>query len=276
MNNQNLENVEDNLSIAEVIDSIKKFWKGVALGGLIGGLLGIVAATIIPPKYQATANIQVGKVANVEIESPNVLIEKIKLPMYYSSNTFVECNVADLTEPGVALAKSLNPVVAKNAPIITISYKEKDITRAKKCLESVLVDIRDNQREISKPILDSKRNQLDNLRQKLVAAEEVIKSLTTNKRNFDFSDSKFSASSLLLATSLGKENEIKDLRTQINDMEITLAEPQTKEAYLVTQIYAPNVRVEPKRTLIVLLASIIGCVLVIGALFLKDKFSKNN
>lgn len=276
MNNQNFEDVEDNLSLTDVIDFSKKYWKVVAMGGLIGGLFGIAYSSIVPSKYQATANIQVGKVANVEIESSNVLVEKIKLPMYYSSNTYVECNVADLIEPGVALAKSLNPVVSKNAPIITISYKEKDITRAKKCLESVLSDIRENQREISKPILDSKRNQLENLRQKLVAAEDVIKSLTSNKRNFDFSDSKFSASTLLLATSLSKENEIKDLRTQIYEIEITLAEPQTKEAYLTTQIYAPNVRVEPKRTLIVLLASIMGCILALGAFFLKDKFSKNN
>ena len=276
MNNHNFENVEDNLSLAEVINLFKKYWKSIAVGGLIGGLLGSAVATIIPPKYQATANIQVGKVANVDIESPSVLVEKIKLPMYYSLNTYGECNVADLIEPGVALAKSLNPMVAKNAPIITISYKEKDISRAKKCLESVLGDIRENQREISKPILDSKRNQLDNLRQKLESAEDVIKTLASNKRNFDFSDSKFSASTLLLATSLNKDNEIKDLRTQINEMEIALAEPQTKEAFLIKQIYAPNVRVEPKKTLIVLLASIIGCILAMGLFFLKGKFPQSN
>ena len=276
MNNHNFEKVEDNLSLTELADFFKKYWKGIAIGGLIGGLLGIAVATFIPPKYQATAIIQVGKVANVDIESPSVLVEKIKFPMYYSSNTYDECNVADLIEPGSFLAKHLNPVVAKNAPIITISYTEKDITRAKKCLESVLGDIRVNQSEISKPILDSKRNQLDNLRQKLASAEDVIKSLASNKRNFDFSDSKFSASTLLLATTLNKENEIKDLRTQINDMEITLAEPQTKEAYLVTPIYAPNVIVEPKRTLIVILASIIGCILVMGVFFLKDKLPQRN
>jgi LPS O-antigen subunit length determinant protein (WzzB/FepE family) len=78
----------------------------------------------------------------------------------------------------------------------------------------------------------------------------------------------------LLATTLSKENEVKDLRTQINDLEIALAEPQTKETYLTTPINAPNIRVEPKRSLIALGSIVGGVFLAIGFLIVRRGWAK--
>jgi LPS O-antigen subunit length determinant protein (WzzB/FepE family) len=258
-------NENDELSLTEIIDFFRERWKLIILGGLVGAAIGISVALLLPSKYQATAYIQVAKVANTDVEAPNILLEKLKMSMYYSQKTFSECNVENTIEPGKAIANGLKPTLAKDAPIISISYKDKNIDDAKKCLESVLNDIRINQNEIAKPIFEQKKNQLSNLKQKLESAEQIIKLLPTKKPNFDFSDSKFSASTLLLATTLSKENEVKDLRAQINDLEIALTEPQTKETYLTTPINAPNIRVEPKRSLIT-----VG--LIIGSMFLVVMF----
>ena len=269
MNNQSIENMEDEISLTEIIDFFKESWKQLILGAVVGGAIGVGIALLLPSKYQATAYIQVAKVANADVEAPNILLEKLKMPLYYSQKTFSECNVENTTEPGKAIANGLKPTLAKGAPIISISYKEKNIDDAKKCLESVLNDIQTNQNEIAKPIFEQKKNQLLNLKQKLESAEQFTKLLSSKKPNFDFSDSKFSSSTLLLATTLSKENEVKDLRVQINDLETALAEPQTKEAYLTTPINAPNVRVEPKRSLIALGSVIGGVFLTIGYLILR-------
>ena len=263
MKDYNYEIANDEISLLEIVDFFKDSWKKILLGGVVGGTLGAGYALIAPSIYQATANIQVAKVANADVEVPATLVEKMKMPTYYSSNTFIECKAENSAEPGKAIANGLNPTLAKNAPIITIKYKEKSAEDAKKCLESVLADVRKNQDEIATPILQTKKNQLANLKQKLEAAEQILKALPSKKPNFDFSDPKFSASTLLLATTLSKENEVKDLRTQINDLEIALAEPQTKSASLTAPIYAPNLRVEPKRTLITLGSGIASGVLVI-------------
>lgn len=274
MNNQSIENMEDEISLTDIIDFFKESWKQLILGGVVGGAIGVSIALLSPSIYQATAYIQVAKVANADVEAPNILLEKLKMSMYYSQKTFSECNVENTTEPGKAIANGLKPTLAKGAPIISISYKDKNIDDAKKCLESVLNDIRTNQNEIAKPILEQKKNQLSNLKQKLESAEQITKLLSSKKPNFDFSDSKFSASTLLLATTLSKENEVKDLRTQINDLEIALAEPQTKETYLTTPINAPNIRVEPKRSLIALGSIIGGVFLAIGYLILRRGLAK--
>ena len=274
MNEQSYESGEDELSIAEIVDFFRESWKQIVLGGVVGGVIGVSVALLSPSIYQATAYIQVAKVANADVEAPIILLEKLKMSMYYSQKTFTECNVENTIEPGKAIANGLNPTLSKSAPIISISYKDKNIDNAKKCLESVLNDIRTNQSEIAKPIFDQKKNQLLNLKQKLESAEQITKLLSSKELNFDFSDSKFSASTLLLATTLSKENEVKDLRVQINGLETALAEPQTKEAYLTTPINAPNVRVEPKISLIVLGSVIGGVFLAIGFLIVRRGWAK--
>jgi uncharacterized protein involved in exopolysaccharide biosynthesis len=266
MNEHNYITAEDELSLTEVIDFFRESWKQILVSSIIGGTLGVGYALISPSKYLAAAHIQVAKVAGSDVEAPNVLVEKLKMPMYYSQDTFTVCNLTEEKEPGVSIANRLKPTLSRNAPIISITYKDKSTEDAKKCLEGVLNDIRSNQNILAKPILETRNNQLANLKQKLESAEKISKVLSIKNPSFDFSDSKFSASTLLLATTLNKENEIKDLRTQIRESEIALAEPQTKEAFLTTPIYAPSVRVEPKRTMIVLLFGIAGLVLAIAYL----------
>ena len=274
MNNQSVENIEDEISLIEIIDFFRENLKTIVLGGIVGGIIGVSAASIEPSFYQATASIQSAKVANSDVEAPNILLEKLKMPMYYSSETFINCGVDKLAEPGMAIVNGIKPTLAKNAPIITISYKDRNSDDAKKCLESVLNDVRNNQNQIAQPMLVQKNNQVSNLKQKLESAEKISKMLSTKNPNFDFSDSKFSAATLLLATTLSKLNEGQDLRTQINDLELALAEPQTKEAFLTTPIYAPNVRIEPKISLLALVSVIGGMVLVIGVLMVRRVWAK--
>ena len=276
MNNQSIENLEDEISLLDIVDFFRESWKQILVSGIVGGTLGVGYALISPSIYQATANIQVAKVAGSDVETPNVLVEKLKMPMYYTQSTFTACNVMDRSEPGDAIAKGIKPTLSKNTPIISITYKEKSTEDAKKCLEGVLSDIRTNQNILAKPILETKNNQLANLKQKLESAEKISKILSTKNPNFDFSDSQFSASTLLLVTTLNKENEVKDLRAKIGDLEIALAEPQTKEASLSTPIYAPSARVEPNRSRIVLLGGIVGGVLAIAYLLGRRVWLKAN
>lgn len=272
MSEQSFNSIQDDeISLKDIIDFLIDSWKKILLSGVLGGLLGLGYVVITPAKYQATANIQVAKVAGSEVEAPAMLVEKLKMPLYYSEKTYVACNVLDKIEPGELIAKTLKPSLVKNVPIITISYKEKSTEGAKNCLAGVLEDIRVNQGLLAKPIFQIKINQLVNLKLKLESAEKIMKVLPSKNATFDFSDSRFSASALLLATTLSKENEIKDLRTQINDLEIAMTDPQTKEAYLTTPIHAPNKKVSPKIS-IVLVASFFGG-LFLGLMFVMGQRS---
>ncbi len=257
--------LEDEISLKDILDFLIGSWKTIMLGGVIGGLLGLGYAVTTPANYQATANIEVGKVAGADVEAPAVLVEKLKIPTYYSQKTYVACNVRGAVEAGEVIAKTLKPTLSKTAPIITISYKEKSPENAKKCLESVLQDIRTNQGLLAKSIFEGKTNELLNLKLRLESAEKITKVLLNKNANLDFSDPKFSAYALLLATTLNKEKEILDLRNQIRNLENLLVEPQTKEAFFTTPIYAPEQKVSPK-TRNILIVNLFGG-LFLGLMF---------
>ena len=266
---------EEEISLIDIIDFFKDGWKFILATSLVTTLIGIGYTFIASPKYQATAVFQTAKVADKDVETPNVLIEKIKIPTYFSQKTFEECGLSEFSEPGTALSKRLNPTLSKTAPFITISYKSKSPEIAKKCLISVIADINTQQNEIAKPLLDTKKNQLNSLKEKLQQAENLTKSLAQKApKNFDFNDSKFSANSLLLATLLNKESEMSDLQNEVNNAEIALIEPQTRGTYLTTPIYMPNVPVEPKKVLIILGAVLAGLFLGIIALLIKKSWQK--
>jgi uncharacterized protein involved in exopolysaccharide biosynthesis len=261
--------LEDEISLKDIIDFLSESWKEIALSGIVGGLLATGYVFITPPQYQAVANIQVARVAGSDVEAPSTLVEKLKMPMYYSTESYSACNVMDTIEPGAVIAKNIKPTLSKTAPIISFSFKEDSPDSAKKCLESVLNDVRKSQNLLAKPILESKKNQLTNLKQKLDSAERIIKNLPNENSNFDFTDSKFSVFTLLLATSLSRENEIKDLLNQINDLEIALSEPVTRETFLTTPIYSPKQKVSPKRALILMGGLVTG--LFLGLFFMIGK-----
>jgi uncharacterized protein involved in exopolysaccharide biosynthesis len=258
MSTYNHESAEVELSPTEVIESFKESWKQLLVCIIIGFLLGVSYFLIAPYKYQATAFIQVAKVAGIDVETPISVVQKLKMPMYYSKNTLIACNFIESNNISINFATRLNPNIVKNSPIISITFVEKSTEDATKCLESVFNDIRINQKILSEPILKEKNNQLANIKKKLDSAENISKILSTNKPNFNFSDSNISASLLFFAISINNENEMQNLRREINELEIELKEPLTKEASLVTPIYAPSASVEPKISLIILLSGILG------------------
>ncbi len=240
---------EGEISLKDIVDFFIESWKTIVLTGLLGIIGSSAYLLVTPNQYEAVAHFQVAKVAGSDVESPALLLEKMKIPTFYTQKTFSACNSTEKIDPGVFIAKNLKPTLPKTVPIISITYKATSSEDAKSCLEGVLDDIRTSQNLLSKPILANKEIELLSMKQKLEESENYLKKLPNANFNFDFSDSKFSSSSLLLATTIMKQNEVKDLRLQIRQMEISLVDPQTKEAFLTTPIHTPQGKTSPRRAM---------------------------
>ena len=267
---------EDEISLANVLQFFKdgKYWI-ISLVGICT-LLGATYASLAPSKYEASASIEMATVAGKPIEDGPILVEKLKLPMYFSKNTFKACKIENvLPSPGAFLATQLNPVANKNAPIVTIRFKGGAADDARICLESVVAEVANKQNTLLTPILNTQQSQLQALQQKLEASEKLVTLLPVKDGKFVFDDAKFSGSALLLALLLTKESEIKELRNEINEMQISLSPPKTQGTTLVTPIYAPDVKVEPRRARIILISAIGGLILGVFLFALrKDSTSK--
>jgi hypothetical protein len=275
LNNKNIKPIEYEITLPEIIEFLKESWKQIVLGGVVGGAIGVSVALNKPQIYEATAAIHGGKVANTEVEPAAILYEKLQMPKYFTSETFISCEIDKSPEPGKLIANELNSRFSNSASIIYISYKSRNIVVAKKCLESVLNDIRKNQNNEFQYILKEKKIYLAALKQNLMSAKKNAKELLNFTKNLSTSDSQLSASALLFVTSINMSNEINVLQTQINSLEVSLLEPQTKEAFFLVPVYGPSI-LDQKKSLKVASSIIGGMVLVIGFLMARRGWAKIN
>jgi len=258
---------DDEISLADIFSFFAEQWKFILSLALFGAALGTGYSLLSKPRYQVSGQIQVGKVANVEVETPAMLMAKLAMPSYFSSETFQFCEVSGYADPGELLLKKVNAALNKTAPIVTITLKTTAPNLVNQCIESILKDIRNNQNENASAMLKVKKNQVQGLRQKLELAENLTDSLFKASHGkspqFDFGDQKFSAATLLFVKSSDMQKEVRELRTQINELEFLLEAPQTKEADLVAPIYVSSVPVGPSSPVIVLLGGLVGGVLAV-------------
>lgn len=234
--------------------SLSNIWRSVAFTLLIGVAYYFHNADI----YEATANIQMALVSGNAVESPTILLEKVKLPLYFSQATWNSCGANDETTPSNRIADKIKFTLNKTAPFINLTVRANSTQEAINCLNAAITEIRQKQAEIAIPILEQKKIQLKQLNEKLKFAEETSKIFSPIKFSESFPDSQFASRALVLSTTIANSREIKDLRGAIYDLQVSLLEPQTKPTYLTVPIYAPEVAVNKRPVLTLILFFALG------------------
>jgi LPS O-antigen subunit length determinant protein (WzzB/FepE family) len=193
-----------------------------------------------------------------DVESIAVLAEKMRLPTYYSQQSFTACDVADSTNPAQTLATALKPNVARNSAFVSVSFKSTNINTSIACLNAVLADVKQNQNESAERQIALATATINKEKEQLKIAEDFVSSVSQKTLTFNFKDTQFSASQLLFGMLQSKQNEITNLKSSIQRTELLLSEPQTKSASFTTPIYSPSQKVEPKRSLIAVISVLAG------------------
>jgi uncharacterized protein involved in exopolysaccharide biosynthesis len=310
---------DDEISLLDIYEFLKDGWATIAATTVLCGAIGVGIAFVIPEKFLASASIQSARVLGNDVESIALLVEKMRSPTYYSQQSFIACDVADKDNPPKTLADALNPKILKNDTLAFLSFKSTNNKTSIACLNAVLADVIKAQAIIKEPILQranegvrqtrqrlgtsrikneqelkQNKEQLQALKEKLKTAQQFVSRFENNAARFDFKDDQFSASSLLLATILSKQNEVKDLKVQINNLEMKVAtsltgredellrlekelndiernlvSPATVSASFATPIYSPSQKVEPKRSLIATISVLAGGFIGLMLLVLK-------
>lgn len=310
---------DDEISLLDIYEFLKEGWITIISATVLGGIVGIGAAFVLPERFLASGSIQPARVIGNDIESISVLSEKMRSPTFYTQKTLEICGVAEKTDPGQTLANALNPNVARNSAFVTVAFESESNNTSIACLNAVLEDVVHTHATLKKPVLEKAMNDLSQLKQrleiakikhaqelkqnqeqlqalkeKLKTARQFVDRFASNASRFDFRDEQFSASSLLLATIINKQNEVKDLQVQINNLEMKVAasltgredellalekqiadvergllEPMTQPAKFPTPIYSPPNKVEPKRSLIVAISVLVGGFLGLIFLFFR-------
>lgn len=312
------------LSLHDIIDFVSNA-KGLLVGSAVTGLFaGLVAGAVIPNKYQGSVLVEPSKVADAWVEPVDGLVEKMSQPAFYSEQSIRACALQDQADARHRLTQSLSAKSSKNSSYLSIQYKNKEKGVVTACLDAVLADIRAQQKVLAEPTIKGIEMSLNTLREELRSAElgreherqqlqdqlAVAKSkLEVARRfvdkfaerdlSFNFQDPQFSASALLLATLLNKQNEVKDLeakvavlemqiadgltqkdqlireiKQKIDQHETSLAYPRTKLASYTAPIYVPDQPVEPKPALLVALGLFVGMFIGVGVALARTAYRR--
>jgi uncharacterized protein involved in exopolysaccharide biosynthesis len=234
MSDQNINPIiEDEISLKDIVDFVVESWKTIFATGVIG----IIGATgyifVMPNQYEATAQIQMaqlstGGISGVNLEDPNLLIVRLKLPSTYDQVAIDSCSYS-----AEELAKMIKPTLIKGTQMIDIKVQGLSREQATKCAESILRIVIDSQKAIAEPIIDEAKAKLLKYSQRLQEAQSFI-----------VKADKFGSS--MPVTYLSTRDEVKYLTDETVRLNDLIASANSRQAKLISPIYSPENKVSPK------------------------------
>jgi uncharacterized protein involved in exopolysaccharide biosynthesis len=253
MSEQSNTNSTSELTIFDFLKFLINGWKVFLASILVSVSVGAgYAFLFMQEKFQASATMEMASVqggavgadgsALILLEKPNNLVEKLKLPLFYSEKTIEKCQLKNHASANQSLSKMIKSTLAKNTNYVTISYVGITSTIAIECLSAVVEDIKNDQAKIVQPILVYRKTQIELLKNQL---KEAL--LLNNKSAYFYSQQTLT-------------NEIDRLSLQLATI---------KNAEILTPIFSPQNRVEPTPAQILLISLMLG--IFIGLVILKLK-----
>jgi hypothetical protein len=236
---------DDEISLIDILLFLKASGGNIVKSTFVCLLAGGVYYFSVPKMYEASATIEMANVAGELVESPAVLLEKIKLPLYFSPATLQACGSDGGLSSEAKFFDKIKSSINKYAPFLTFVTKAPSMQDAKACLNAAIADVSNKQDAIAKPLLLQKKQKLQQLNEQLKFAEEIRKNIMSPKGNRSVSDTRFSDRITLLSITASSV-EINDLRSQIIILESALMAPQTRSTGIVSSVYAQGVFVNKR------------------------------
>jgi hypothetical protein len=243
---------DDEISLIDILLFLQASFSNV-VKSLVGCLfVGGIYYFSIPEMYEASATIEMATVVGEPVETPARLLEKMKLPMYFSTATLQACGTDGGLSSQSKFVDKIKPSINKSAPMVSFVTQAPSSQEAKACLNAAIADVSSKQDAIANPLLSHKKQKLIQLGEQLKIAEETGKSLPSFRLNNNMNDTQSMASVLVLTLKKTNDAEINDLRLQISSLQYELIEPKTRPTYLVNTIFATGVAVNKRSSLFIL------------------------
>jgi hypothetical protein len=249
---------DDEISLMDILIFLIASGENIVKSTLVCLALGGAYYLSVPKMYEATATIAMATVAGEPVEAPAVLLEKMKLPLYFAPATLQACGSDVQLNSQAKFVDKIRPTINKSAPLVSFATQAQSTQEAKACLSAVVAELNSNQAEIAKPLIEQKKQKLTQLSDQLKLAKDMAKNFPTTKSKIGSSDTQFSSRTLAMSSTLANATEMNDLSKEINNLESSLIPPKTQPLSLIVPLYAPEVSIN-KRPLFTL-----GLSLVLG------------
>lgn len=175
----------EGISIRQLGQFIFGRWKFIALCAVVGAGLGLLFWGISPLKYQAVINIKMaqvmkltqdGQYSSVNVEAPDVLVEKLRMPGFYLDPTLLKCGLSVGDQAKEQLAHATRSSLVKGAGSeIVISVDSISTETAVICSQAIFEQIRDGQANLLEKVTKAARLKKIRLEKRSKDIEKVVK-----------------------------------------------------------------------------------------------------
>jgi capsular polysaccharide biosynthesis protein len=263
---------EDEISLKDIIDFLIESWKtilGVGLLGLLGSL-GFLAVT--PNQYEATAQIQMAQISannnnntnplGVNVEEPNLLMARLKMPTTYSAAEIKACGLEGHKMPAESLVSMSKFSAVKGVgSIVELKIRMESREQAVVCVQALFENIRESQNQIIRPYIEEAKALLTKYQARLKEAQELVTRADKS-------------GAALSAAYLANRDEVKFLTDESIRLNTFVTVGDARQAKLVSPIYASEAAVLPKKKITLMAGLLAG--LFLGLLLVMVRKVWNN
>lgn len=274
--NENESMQEDVISLFNLWLTLRKGWRWVVGGALLGTLGAITLLAMTPPVYMASALLQSGKVAGTVVEEPATVVERLRSPAFLLelARDVGETTWVEQIEAGSGLQVLLAQLQKASPTMVSVTVRAGSPDQAQRIVADAMSKLINRQDELSKQILGKIRFDLSVAKEKLNKAENDLAMLSKTLNGAAVRDERFTQLSLLTSIKLQKESDIFALRQTVFALEASILPPATQPARILEAIFVSSLPVSPKKRLFLALGLVGGLLAGVASVFISNAWKE--
>lgn len=268
---------DDQLSLIDLAAFARRNYRVILGGALIGAVLGLCIALLLPAEWEASALVRVGQSGNTDktlnsiepvlIEPALQVVDRIK-NRSFQNNVIKKIGLPqDEDDDKNKLFRSTLKVKLEKSDLISINIRSLSADSAKLHLSTVVDELKSIHTKMLAPTINRWHQELAaiqfELKRSSIDLERLTKSL--DGRSESLNPSSFAQAALVSNIMIAREEELRDFRDRKLILEEMLSPERTFVTSVIGEIEVSNKAVFPKKSLFAMAGLLIG--LFLAALF---------
>ena len=273
MNENEMMQAGDEISLFDLWEKLQEGWRFVAGGTAIGVLAAGVAIGVIPVKYEAVSTIRIGVVSGMEIEAATTTLERFKSSMFVleAAQKSGSAKLAERISLGDGVTGDyVKAQLVKGTSLVELKTSSDTPDSAKKLNDMLVQQLMQRHEVQGAPLKEKLKSEIALVREKLSTVEKELAELSEISYVKTPKDIQFSAVSLLVSQRIQKQSEVFGLRQQVTNLELMMVSPATQNTQAVEMSFVPVKPVSPKTNLLLALGLIGGLLVGVLSVFIRD------
>lgn len=279
--------VGEELSFLDLVTFTRRNLVSLITSTLIGGVLGLLIAFMLPAQWEANALVRIGQLGEAgstgstgstieTIEPPLQVLDRIKNKSFKNDvlkNLGITIGEDDFN---ASLFRDTLKAKLEKSELISLSLRGMSPSEVEQHMNAVVNELKNIHLRMSLPTINRLHQELESIEQELkqanVEAERLAKSL--NGQSDKLNEKNFSQAALLSNVLIVREGELRSFRDRKRMLEESLSPERTFVTNVLGRIEVSQKPVFPKKSLFVTAGLVMG--LLLGVLLSILRFGSRS